>query len=310
MTSCERVQRTIRHESTDRLPYCITMVGSAWQKLGITSCRSQDDYFGNDVIKIAPPWWQWHNAQADWRAMEAPRGEPPVIGSGSYTAFTEAVNRAHDDGKYALAIIYGSHFEKANSLRGIENFLADMGCDLPFARRLLTKIIDRNLIMLENILAVREIDGVLLGSDWGSQQDLLISPDTWHDLIAPGEKREYDLIHSYGKDVWIHSCGNILKIIPSLIEMGVDVLNPVQPECMDIEALKREFGQRITFWGGVSTQRTLPYGTPDDVRRESRLVKSILGSNGGYVFSPAQELQEDVPRANIEALIDVAREAA
>jgi len=85
---------------------------------------------------------------------------------------------------------------------------------------LLNKTIEKNMVMLENSLTAPEIDGVLLGSDWGSQLDLLMSPDTWQEMIRPGEQKEYDLVHSYGKDVWVHSCGNIERIIPSLIEMG------------------------------------------------------------------------------------------
>ena len=135
-----------------------------------------------------------------------------------------------------------------------------------------------------------------------------MSPDTWQNLIRPGEQREYDLLKSYGKYVWIHSCGCIEKIIPSLIEMGVDVLNPVQPEAMDIARLKARYGNRLTFWGGLSTQKTLPYGTPEAVRAESRAVRKLMGTGGGYIFAPAQEIQSDVPAANMLALIESAKE--
>jgi len=122
------------------------------------------------------------------------------------------------------------------------------------------------MVMLDNFLCAREIDGVLLGSDWGTQLDLIMSPDTWQEMIRPGEQREYDLVHSYEKDVWVHSCGNIEKVIPSLIEMGLDVLNPVQPEAMDLATLKKEYGDKLTFWDGISTQQALPFGTPEEVR--------------------------------------------
>jgi uroporphyrinogen decarboxylase len=165
-------------------------------------------------------------------------------------------------------------------------------------------------VMLENILTDDEIDGVLLGSDWGSQRSLLMSPAIWRDLIAPGEKREYDLVHSAGKHVWIHSCGCIDTIMPDLVEIGMDVLNPVQPEAMDIARLKALYGDRITFWGGISTQRTLPYGTPDEVRADVRRTVELMGRGGGYITAPSQCLQDDVPLANIVALIDEARHAA
>ena len=162
--------------------------------------------------------------------------------------------------------------------------------------------------MLENFLNLPEIDGVLLGSDWGSQRGLLMSAAVWDDLIRPGEQAEYDLVHAYGKDVWVHSCGDVQELVPRLVEMGLDVLNPVQPECMDIAELKRSFGHKLTFWGGISTQQTLPFGTPEEVRIEARRVRDLMGAGGGYILSPAQGIQGDVPPANIVALLEVARE--
>lgn len=164
--------------------------------------------------------------------------------------------------------------------------------------------------MLENIVNIPGIDGILLGSDWGSQKDLLMSPDIWRELIRPGEEREYKLIHDAGLDVWVHSCGDIQRIFPDLAEMGVDVLNPLQPECMDIERIKREFGDKIAFWGGISTQQILPYGTCEEVREETKRVASLLSQNGGYITAPSQEIQKDVPFENLCALIDTAKELA
>jgi uroporphyrinogen decarboxylase len=202
--------------------------------------------------------------------------------------------------------IWGSHFEKANFARGIENFLADLGGDPDYAKRMLDFIIRKNLVMLENIVHTPGVDGILLGSDWGSQNDLLMSPDCWRELIAPGEKKEYDLIHEAGLDVWVHSCGDIRRIFPDLVRLGVDVLNPIQPECMDIYALKEQYGASIAFWGGVSTQRTLPYGSAQDVVNETKAVTAALSRGSGYIIAPAQEIQADVPFENLCALIDTA----
>jgi uroporphyrinogen decarboxylase len=134
-----------------------------------------------------------------------------------------------------------------------------------------------------------------------------MSPAVWKKMIQPGEQKEYDLIHSYNKDVWVHSCGNVRQILPDLCEMGVDVLNPIQPECMDIFEIKESFGNKLTFWGGISTQRTLPYGTVAQVRNEAEKVIMNMSNNGGYIAAPAQEIQDDVPYENITALIDVLR---
>jgi uroporphyrinogen decarboxylase len=117
-----------------------------------------------------------------------------------------------------------------------------------------------------------------------------------------------DLIHAYGKDVWVHSCGDVQALIPRLIEMGLDVLNPVQPECMDLAQLKRQFGSRLTFWGGISTQSVLPFGSPREVRDEARRVRTLMADGGGYILAPSQSIQDDVPVANVQALLDVARQ--
>ncbi len=309
MTRRQLVKDVIAHKDTERVPYCIDFTRGAKEKFEReTGNRSVDEFLDNDIIQIHPPWWGWNDLGPEWQEMDPPKAMPGVKGNGNYDAFRNQLKmlRDHSD-KYILVMIYGSHFEKANAARKIENFLADMAGEPAFAQKLLDRIIERNMVMLENFLGCPEIDGVLLGSDWGSQLDLLMSPDTWESMIRPGEQREYDLVHSYGKDVWVHSCGCIYKAIPSLIEMGLDVLNPVQPECMDLETLKRDYGDKLTFWGGISTQQALPYGTPDEVRAEARRVRDLMSTNGGYILSPAQQLQDDVPIENVMALVEVAQ---
>ena len=310
MTRREYVKAAIEHRSTDRVPYFIRFCGDAWDGLKeVVGDMSPREFVDDDVLGFGPPWWGWHGLESDWRDMNAPTSIAKVRGTGNYAGFADAIKAARDKwDKYILVLIYGSHFEKANSARSIQNFLADMGGEREFAQKLLNKIIEKNMVMLENILAMPEIDGILLGSDWGSQRGLLMSPEMWDEMIRPGEQREYDLVHSYEKDVWVHSCGDIEVLIPELIEMGLDVLNPVQPECMDIQRLKENYGDKLTFWGGISTQQTLPYGTPDEVKKEARRVRDMMSENGGYIFSPSQDIQRDVPVENIMALLEVARE--
>ena len=310
MTSRELVYAAIAHRQTARVPYCIGFARDGWDAFrAATGVADPDDYVDNDVLRVGPPWWTWHELADDWRGFEPPASAAKVIGTGSYPQFVETLKRCREESdKYILACIYGSHFEKAYFARGIENFLADMAGSPEFTRRFLAKIVDKNMVMLENILALPEIDGVLLGSDWGSQQDVLMSPEVWQETIRPGEQREYDLVHAYGKHVWVHSCGQIERLIPSLVDMGLDVLNPVQPECMDIAGLKTRFGDRLSFWGGLSTQQTLPFGSPDQVKAEARRVRDLMSEGGGHIFAPAQELQSDVPPANVLALLEVARE--
>ena len=316
MKSRELVKEAIRHRSTERVPYAIDLCSDAWEAIGKgvadkTAGKTVEEFLDNDIKDFACPWWDWYQLASDWTGPDVPISRATVIGTGSYSEFIDTLQKSRETSdKYFLIRIYGSHFEKAYFSRGIENFLADMAGQKDFARGLLNRIIEKNLVMLENILAHKEIDGILLGSDWGSQRDLLMSPGIWEEMIRPGEQKEYDLCHAYGKDVWVHSCGCIEPIIPSLIEMGLDVLNPIQPEAMDIGELKRKYGDKLTFWGGISTQQTLPYGTPEEVKKEARLVRNLMSRNGGYVFSPAQSIQADVPAENILALLEIAREKA
>lgn len=310
MNRRELIKATIAHEHTDRVPYFIQMTQKGRDAFSVVYENiNTAHYIDNDVIRVHAPWWEWYDLGEDWHQPDVPTSPAKVRGVRSYESFFDKVAQLRENSdKYILVMIFGSHFEKAYFARSLEYFLMDLVAEPEFARDLLGKIIEKNMVMLENILACDDIDGVLLGSDWGTQIDLIMSPHTWEEMIRPGEQREYDLIHSYGKDVWVHSCGNVVKILPSLIEMGVDVLNPVQPEAMDIAKLKKDFGDKITFWGGVGTQQVLPNGTPEEVKKESRAVRELMAQDGGYIFGPSQDIQDDVPPENIAALIEVAQE--
>jgi len=311
VTRRELVKAAIEHREAPRVPYIIDLCPDAWEALKpLAGELDAAGFLDNDVLDIAVPWWQWHALEVDWHGMPSPRSRPRIVGTGSYVDLADNLQRLRaTSDKYFLVRLYGIHFEKAYFARGFENFLSDMLSDPTFAQTLLRRIVDRNLVLMECFLALEEIDGVLLGSDWGSQIDLLMSPETWDAMIAPGEQRMFDLIHDHGKDVWVHSCGKIEKLIPRLIDMGLQVLNPVQPEAMDIAQLKRDYGDRLAFWGGISTQQTLPYGTPEEVRAEARAVRELMSAGGGYLFAPAQSIQGDVPVENILALLEVARES-
>jgi len=310
MTRRELVKAAIAHKVTPRVPYAIDFCGDAWDVLKtVAGGKTQDEFIDDDIMSFSVPWWDFYQLGEDWRKEDVPASPIRVTGIGSYEKIFERFKEAREKSdKYFLVRIYGSHFEKARDTRGSENFMADIAGSPKFAKGLMNRIVERNLVMLENFLQIPEIDGVLLGSDWGSQRGLLMSPAAWDDMIRPGEQAEYDLIHSYGKDAWVHSCGNIEPLIGRLIEMGLDVLNPLQPESMDIARIKRDYGGKLAFWGGISTQKTLPYGSPDEARQEARAVRDLLAAGGGYILSPAQSIQADVPLENMLALLEVARE--
>jgi uroporphyrinogen decarboxylase len=114
----------------------------------------------------------------------------------------------------------------------------------------------------------------------------------------------YEKVRAAGLPVTIHSCGDVDELFPELIEIGLDVFNPFQPEVMDVYEMKNKYGDKLTFWGGLSTQKTLPYGTPDDVKKEAKRLMQEIGAGGGYILSPAHAIPKDAPAENIAALIE------
>jgi uroporphyrinogen decarboxylase len=145
-----------------------------------------------------------------------------------------------------------------------------------------------------------------IAEDLGSQTSLLFSPETIRTVFFPRMKRMMDLAHEAGVYVFTHSDGSIREIIPDLIALGIDLLNPIQWRCkgMERQALKRDFGEQVIFHGGVDNQVTLAFGTPDDVRREVQDNIDILGQNGGYILAPCHNIQEISPPENIVALYE------
>jgi uroporphyrinogen-III decarboxylase len=153
---------------------------------------------------------------------------------------------------------------------------------------------------------------MVTGTDFGAQLGPLISPTDYRDLYKPFHQRANDWIHQHTTwKTFIHSCGSVWVLVDDFIEAGFDILNPVQCSAanMDPTLLKKRFGERITFWGGgVDTQRTLPFGTPDEVRREVRERLKIFGVGGGFVFNQVHNVQARIPIENVLAMFETVRE--
>ncbi len=199
-----------------------------------------------------------------------------------------------------------SLFERAWTLRGMENLLIDMIMNPDFVHRLLDRICDFNVKLVE--FAVQyDIDGIYFGDDWGQQRGLIMGPAMWREFIKPRLKRAYSSVRNGGKYVFQHSCGDIGEIFSDVIECGLHCYQTFQPEIYNIENVKAEFGNDLSFWGAISTQGMLPFETPDGVRRETSRIMQVLGKGGGYIASPTHGVPYDVPEENIEALLDVFR---
>ncbi len=195
-----------------------------------------------------------------------------------------------------------SLYERAWTLRGWENLMRDFHEHPAFVRELLHTIADWNIAQIQGALRY-EIDGVYFGDDWGMQRGLQMGPRLWREFIYPVLRRMYGFVRGQGKYVIIHSCGDVDELFDDLIAIGLNCFNPFQPEVMDVDALLPRYRGRLAFHGGLSTQRTLPYGTAEEVRRATQHLLD-LGRDGGYIFAPAHDVEGDVPLENMLAFIE------
>jgi uroporphyrinogen decarboxylase len=195
-----------------------------------------------------------------------------------------------------------SLFERAWTLRGMESLMIDFYENPAFAKELLERIADNNIAQVEEALKY-DFDAVYFGDDWGSQRGLLMGPELWREFLKPQLARMYSTVRKAGRKVLIHSCGDVDELFDELVEIGLNCFNPFQPEVMDVHALHARYKGRLAFFGGLSTQRTLPYGSAEDVRAESRSLLE-MGRQGGYVFAPAHAVPGDAPLENLLAFIE------
>ena len=213
--------------------------------------------------------------------------------------------------KKVVACGYMAIFYYHNLLRGLEASLTDPYDDEEFIRHLLQRLSDSfyeyHLRMFESCEGL--IDLAQVTDDYGSQTSLLIGLDTFREFYKPHMQRFIDLCRGFGIKVFHHDDGAIRPIIPELITMGIDVLNPIQANCpgMEMEGLKRDFGKQLCFHGGIDNQDILPHGTPEQVRAEVRRAIDTLASDGtGYILAPCHNLQAVTPVENILAMYDEA----
>ncbi len=204
--------------------------------------------------------------------------------------------------RYRLFQIGFSLFFFSLTLRGMENLLMDFILNPDFVRKLFQKIADYNISQVKKAVTYN-IDAIYFGDDWGQQRGLIMGSQWWGEFIKPELKRMYDAVRDAGKAVFIHSCGDVDELFDDLVDIGLNCFNPFQPEVMDIQKIIRVYKGRLSFWGGLSTQKILPYGSPEDVRKESqRLIE--LGCDGNFIFAPAHNIQGDVSLENMLAAIE------
>ena len=221
----------------------------------------------------------------------------------------ESAERLHRQGLASIGNMQCTIWETAWYIRGMENLMMDMMSDDPMAEILLDKVTEMS-VQRAVLYAQAGPDILFLGDDIGMQHSLMMSTQLYDKWLKPRLKRVIDAARKVKPDliVFYHSCGYIEPMIPYLIEAGIDVLNPVQPECMDFEEIYRKYGDRLSFHGTIGTQSVMPFGTPEEVKRQVRRNLDIAGKKGGLFVAPTHLIEPEVPWENILAYVEACRE--
>ena len=331
MEERERILRTIEFQPTDFVPYHIDFTIPARLKMAeYLGDLEFEKKLGNHlafVKAIAPgafqevaPGFIKDEWQVVWnRTIDPDIGNPePVLSRPSLSGyrfpdpdeperfspippFVEA-NRT----RFKLLRQTYTLFERAWSLRGMENLLSDFITNPDFVAGLFDHITEFNLGVIDRALDMG-LDGVHFGDDWSWQGGLIMGARWWRKFIKPRMAAMIALAKKKGKKAFLHCCGKVEEIFPDLVEIGLDVFNPFQPEVMDIFALKKEYQGKLSFWGGISIQRLLPFGTREEVKREVQRILRELGQGGGYIAAPSHALPKDIPCENVLAMLEVIR---
>ncbi len=208
--------------------------------------------------------------------------------------------------RYVLAPVWFTLFERMWMLRGFDNMLLDPYTEHAQFARLQERVVEFALGCVDEWLK-RGVDGIFFSDDWGGQHGLLINPDDWRRFWRPAYAALFSRVREGGAHVWMHLCGDIRAILPDLIDLGLNVLNPVQPRAMPVHELAANFGGKVCFFGGVDVQGVLSSGTPEEVRDHVRdLLRTFALSTGGYILSTSHGIMPETPLDNIIALYEVA----
>jgi len=333
MTDKEWIQQTIKRGRTGSVPYNFSFSPPAAQAVRA--------HYGDDLeenlslpirmigLKSPKPLYASPDEFGDtardefgvvWSTSRMDRGvpvgpclpEPDLAGyvfpdpllAGRFSGLDEWCSRQEQHFRIIWA---GDLWERAAFMRGMENILLDVALNRAFVKALLERLAEHILATIQNLAGRYSFEAVAISDDYGMQKGMLISPADWRELVKPRLSEIYALAKKHGLAVFHHSCGHITPIIGDMIDIGLDILHPIQPEAMDIYFLKRQFGSHLTFCGGIPTQTLLVRATPLEIRDEVRKLKRQMGENGGYILEPGITLQAGVPLENMIAMIDEAR---
>jgi uroporphyrinogen decarboxylase len=254
----------------------------------------------------------WNTAElyetGDWGMVDHPVKnldlEDYTFPDGSATGRFDGVEKIIEQNpdRFNVLLMVGI-FDTAWHITGMQDLLLAMGMeDTSIINTMLDKALEFNLGVIEQIPTFT--DGVRFLEDWGTQTGLVMGFKSWRKFLKPRLKEMYGLVKKKGMAIISHSCGNNTELFPDLIELGVDISDPAQPEVMDLTFIKKEYGKDIVLFGGLGCQSTLPMGTPDEVVREAVETLELLNKGGKYILGPSGSIPTETPIENVSALIE------
>jgi len=351
MSPRERVLKSLNRDVHDRIPLDIKAETGIWEKLkthfkashnsevmdalGIDFRRIFPNYTGPDITLLEDgsfiDMWGAHRKSFNYGigSYYEYAGHPlaDIKNPKDLEKFTwvqpawwdvsnipDQIQRKNEKREYCLVFECAGMFEIAWGLRGMERFFLDMATQPEIPWEIMERLTNHFVELTRRVLeaAKGQIDIVYTWDDLGTQLGPLVSPRMWEEQIKPHHIRLNKVIKKYGARVMYHSCGSIIDFIDGFIDMGVDILNPLQPraEGMDLQWIKTTYGKQLSFHGSMDIQQTLPFGTQEEVRAEVMERIKILGAGGGFILAPAHSIQPDTPIENIIAMYDTARKTS
>jgi len=331
MTSREIVLEQTRHRETAQVPYTLAFEEDVATRL--------DEHYGDDAWRgklvpyiarcgsvVARAREDLGNARnrdlfgTVWRTDQLP---PAVVEPGLKApsfegydfpaadalvdpAVTAAVaDRAAQQSDSFTIVTTGMCLWQSWYVRGFENTMLDCVAEEDFYAELLDRLTDLCLALVAECAEV-PADAIMMGDDWGNQRGVMIGPERWRRFYKPRYARIFRAIHDQGKLAILHCCGSVAEIMSDICEIGLDVLESVQPEAagMSPYALKQAWGDRITFWGGLGSQSTIPFATPAEIRHEVRRLRTEMSRGGGYILAPAKPVRRETPTENAVAVLE------
>jgi len=345
MTRRERVMKALNHELPDRTPvhvigvdeperYFASMGVSTGDELtgaldlDVAYVRSYDDYAGPELPENVSIWGTpvFEEGNGRMTTYSESRGAHPLSDAGTVGdverhAWPSAENYRYDilrtkaascgDAARILFMGWEPVFCRVLDLFGAQEAMVrhwlDPGTVEAVIERISDFLVSRARMMLE--AAADSAEAFWFGDDFASERGMIISPDMWRRFYRPTYRRIFDLVKAHGLKVWFHSCGSPVEVLPDLVDMGMDVWETCQMHLAgnDPATLKRDYGRHLSFFGGISTQRTLPFGTEEEIRAEVRQRIDVLAQRGGYICGPDHSVRPEVPLGSLLALLDEAR---